>query len=74
LIDAGANSAEKSVFKTRPVDFAQLLRYLSHAPGSEGFWRKTSSGGVTKYCVKKTSCMAHDLEPVFISGTGECSR
>jgi hypothetical protein len=51
-----------------------LLRYLSHATGSEGFegllaqdeerrrdayWRH-ASGGAAKYCVKKTGYMAHD--------------
>jgi hypothetical protein len=41
-----------------------LLRYLSHAPGSEGFLaqdeERHASGDVTKYCVKKTSYMPYD--------------
>jgi hypothetical protein len=38
---------------------------LPYAPGSEGFsahdeQRRRANGGVTKFCVKKPSYMAHD--------------
>jgi hypothetical protein len=57
---AGGSRRKTGVFSVgAAAGRSLLLRYLSHAPGGEGFWRKTSSGGATKYCVKKTGYMAH---------------
>jgi hypothetical protein len=46
------------IFRAAPLRYCSAILVTRRA--AKDFWRKTSNGGATKYCVKKTSYMARD--------------